>query len=91
MEKPWDFEAPLCREVGTDIFYPDRLEDGIDTMSIVLAQSAKRICRMCQHKTACAEWAIINEAHGIWGGMTPSDRRRVRRRRRIRLSGEEVA
>lgn len=91
MEKPWDFEAPLCREVGTESFYPE-LEDGNkNDMSHERIANAKRICRMCEHRTACAEWAIHNEVHGIWGGMTPMDRRRVRRRRRIRLSGEEVA
>lgn len=47
-------------------------------------EPAKAICRGCQVRVACLEWAIlVNEQDGIWGGMTTEERRmEIRRRRR---------
>ena len=52
---------------------------------------AKKICLSCPHKAECAEWGIKNESFGIWGGLTETDRRPIRRARNIRVRGEGVA
>lgn len=43
---------------------------------------AKAICNRCPIKPVCAEYAIISdEPYGIWGGLTPSERNSIRRRK----------
>jgi WhiB family redox-sensing transcriptional regulator len=39
------------------------------------------ICRSCPVRTECLDWAVSTGQHeGVWGGMTPEERRRLRRR-----------
>ena len=52
---------------------------------------AKSICRRCPHQAECAEWGIQNEDFGIWGGLTESNRRAIRRQKRIELKEERIA
>ena len=41
---------------------------------------AKEICADCERRVECRDWAIENdEQFGIWGGLTPGDRYRLRR------------
>lgn len=63
-----------CR--GSDLdFVP---EDG----SRKAEYRAKQICRGCQVIDECLDYALqFNEA-GIWGGMTPNERRQLRRKNR---------
>ncbi len=42
---------------------------------------AKAICAGCVVKDACLEFGL-HQPDGIWGGTTPGERRRIRRRRR---------
>jgi WhiB family redox-sensing transcriptional regulator len=38
---------------------------------------AKAICAECAVRTECLEFALrVREPHGIWGGLTESERRR---------------
>lgn len=64
----------LCAQVDQKSFYPEK---GGSTAP------AKAVCRRCPVQTACLEYAIANdEPHGVWGGMSPKQRRR--------LAGKEV-
>jgi WhiB family transcriptional regulator, redox-sensing transcriptional regulator len=71
-----------CAEVGTEIFYPYD-----DTERVMLSPSreyvrARKVCMGCEVVNECAEWAIITgEEHGMWGGLTPKERHRIRRDR----------
>lgn len=39
---------------------------------------AQRICRRCPARDECAAWAIATrQPDGVWGGLTPKERRRV--------------
>lgn len=41
---------------------------------------AKAICAGCEVRDECLEGADErDERHGIWGGLTPTERRRIRR------------
>jgi WhiB family redox-sensing transcriptional regulator len=63
----------LCAEIGTDVFFPDHGES---------RWPAKRICDLCPVKRECGEYAVaLNINHGVWGGLTPQDRRRIRKLR----------
>ncbi|MGN5238360.1 WhiB family transcriptional regulator [Rhodococcus sp. SJ-3] len=45
---------------------------------------ARRICSRCSVLEHCRRFAVdTGQPHGIWGGLTESDRRRVRRHRQI--------
>ena len=85
MREPREYEAPLCAQVGGDLWFP---EVGGDT-TIVLR--AKNICKLCTHRLECAEWGINNERHGVWGGLTAVERKNIRRKRNIILPRESCA
>jgi WhiB family redox-sensing transcriptional regulator len=44
---------------------------------------ARRICADCPVKEPCLEYALHNRIeHGVWGGASERERRRIARRRR---------
>lgn len=64
-----------CKGANADLFFPER---GAST------RAAKAICRECQVRAECLEFAIVTgEKFGIWGGMSERERRRIRRERQI--------
>jgi WhiB family redox-sensing transcriptional regulator len=66
----------LCRGSETMVFYPPSDDDS-------LAEEAKTICSMCAVRKPCLEFALrTREKHGVWGGLTERERRRVLRQRR---------
>ena len=66
----------LCRGSDTMVFYPPSEDD-------TLAEEAKTICAMCAVRKPCLEFALnTREKHGVWGGLTERERRRVLRQRR---------
>lgn len=84
-QRPWEFEQALCAEVGSHYFYlEDKDERGPDSLADY--SIAKTLCTQCIHRTECAEWGIKNEAHGMWGGLTPKERSALRQRRGILLN-----
>jgi len=84
MRVPMEFENPLCAEVDTELFYPEK---GAYYESV----EAKKICKKCPHLQECLEWALSNERHGVWGGTAPRDRQKLRKKLGIVLEEEQVA
>ena len=42
-------------------------------------QRAKRICESCPLKNKCLAYALEHqEANGVWGGLNPDQRKRIR-------------
>jgi WhiB family redox-sensing transcriptional regulator len=69
---PWMADA-ACRGTNPDLFITDRGQ---------ATSEAKRICADCPVKQACADTALADPSlHGIWGGLSHRDRRRIRRQR----------
>ena len=65
----------LCKGSETMVFYPPSDDD-------TLAEEAKTICSMCAVRQPCLEFALTTrEKHGVWGGLTERERRRVLRQR----------
>jgi WhiB family redox-sensing transcriptional regulator len=63
-----------CREMDPAIFFPS---DGVGV------QAAQRICSDCECKAQCLEYALVNRVdHGVWGGASERERRRLQRQRR---------
>jgi len=45
---------------------------------------ARRICVDCPVKQPCLEYALENRIdHGVWGGCSERERRRILKRRRL--------
>lgn len=69
----WMAEA-LCAQTDPDIFYPEK---GGSTAP------ATSICNNCSVRAECLEYAVSNDIrHGIWGGTSDNDRKRIARQRK---------
>lgn len=67
-------EDALCAQTDPALFFPDK---GGST------REAKRVCASCPVRIQCLESALDNdERHGIWGGLSEVDLRKIRRARR---------
>jgi hypothetical protein len=86
MREPSQYEAPSCATIGGDFWFPDK---ELGTESVTDGKYAKSICRGCPHRRECAEWGIAKENFGIWGGLVPRERFRIRQQRGIRLNQED--
>lgn len=61
----------LCAQTDPEAFFPEKGGSALE---------AKRICARCEVKSECLEYALDRkERFGIWGGMTPGERRRLKR------------
>lgn len=70
----WRREA-ACRGMDANMFFPDTEDDARVT-------EAKAVCATCPVRAACLDFALESrQDDGIWGGLTETERRRVRRRR----------
>lgn len=62
----------LCAQTDPEAFYPEK---GGST------REAKRVCLTCDVRDDCLEDALSNdERHGIWGGLSERERRKLRKR-----------
>lgn len=65
-----------CQTVPVDNFFPLRAE----TLKTV---EAKKVCSGCIVREECLDYALAPpyERHGVWGGLSERERRRIRRQR----------
>jgi WhiB family redox-sensing transcriptional regulator len=78
MDAEWMVDGK-CRELPPSVFFPS---DGLGV------QVAQRICADCPVADACLEYALANRIdHGVWGGRSERERRRILRARRARRVG----
>jgi len=77
MKTDWTAQGK-CRDMDPAIFFPS---DGIGV------QVAQHICVDCPVRVACLEYALADRIdHGVWGGTSERERRRIlRQRRSVRL------
>jgi WhiB family redox-sensing transcriptional regulator len=77
MNTDWMQEGK-CRDMDPTLFFPS---DGLGV------QAAQRICADCPVAEACLEYALVNRIdHGVWGGRSERERRRILRRRRTSVA-----
>lgn len=67
---PWHKQG-ACRGMTPRQFYSENYIEN---------ESARAICASCEVRSDCLEYALHNRIqHGIWGGKTELERRRIRR------------
>jgi WhiB family redox-sensing transcriptional regulator len=68
-----------CRGRPPGEFFPS---DGVGV------ERAKKLCVQCPVRLECLEYALSYRIdHGVWGGCSERERRRILRRRRLSLAG----
>jgi WhiB family redox-sensing transcriptional regulator len=64
-----------CRDEAPARFFPS---DGVGV------DHARRICATCPVQEPCLEYALEQRIdHGVWGGASERERRRILKRRRL--------
>jgi WhiB family redox-sensing transcriptional regulator len=72
LQPRWMRDA-LCREYPRELFFPEVGSNGTQ---------AKAICARCLVRAECLEFALSDQdarLHGVWGGTSPQDRKKLRR------------
>jgi hypothetical protein len=60
----------VCAETDPEAFFPEKGGS---------VRAAKRVCRSCDVRRQCLEYALENdERFGIWGGLSERERRRIK-------------
>ena len=79
VELEW-MENGQCRNYPPAAFFPS---DGVGV------DAARQICGGCGVREACLEYALANRIdHGVWGGCSERERRRILKRRRQEAAGK---
>ena len=72
-------DAALCSQVDPELFFPEKGKP---------AAPAIRVCMACEVRPQCLELALqTRQKHGVWGGYSEKDLRRLIRFRDARLAG----
>ena len=71
-----------CRGIDPAEFFPSD-GTGVD--------KARRLCEQCTVKAACLDYALEHRIeHGVWGGTSERERRRIQRSRRTVVALSEA-
>ncbi len=67
-------EQALCAQSDPEMWFPE------GDHRITQGRQAKAICAKCPVQTQCLEEALANnDMFGVWGGLTASERHRIRK------------
>jgi WhiB family redox-sensing transcriptional regulator len=79
--RPEWWDRAVCKASSPSLFFQD--EGDASTTN-----QARRICHTCDARTDCLEYALeFPELHGVWGGLTVQQRRRLRVQRSQTANG----
>jgi WhiB family transcriptional regulator, redox-sensing transcriptional regulator len=79
MSAAWQDRA-ACKGHQPDLWYPDGMQGQNDAYRYA---AARVVCDTCPVKADCLAHAIANdERHGMWGGLTPTERKALAKGRR---------
>lgn len=82
IESNWESRA-TCRNTDSDIFFaPGGIQE----------HRAKAVCRSCPVRWECLAYALRNRVeHGVWGGLTDRERRKLLNRSASAVWNPEAA
>lgn len=76
VEADWQLKA-ACRGPQAVVFFPPPIPERRDEKRF-RERNAKAICETCTVRQDCLSYALtIREQHGIWGGLSESERREL--------------
>jgi len=68
-----------CRNEDPELFFPI----GTTGPAASQTEAAKAVCRLCDVRLDCLEWALVTgQDAGVWGGLSEEERRALRRARK---------
>lgn len=71
-------EAQCADMANPDLFFPETREEMNDVLPML-----RKTCSLCIHQADCLKFALDEGIEdGIWGGMTPAERKRIQPRRK---------
>lgn len=74
IHETWHLQAS-CRGPEAQLFFPPAVSERREERDLREAR-AKVICTGCAVRDDCLDFAVrVREPHGIWGGLTESERR----------------
>ena len=66
-----------CLKEDPELFFPV----GNTGPAQIQIQEAKNVCRRCEVRDICLEWALeAGQDHGVWGGLSEDERRAIKRK-----------
>jgi WhiB family redox-sensing transcriptional regulator len=66
-----------CLDEDPELFFPI----GNTGPAILQIEEAKVVCRRCDVREQCLQWALESgQDHGVWGGLSEDERRTLKRR-----------
>lgn len=72
----------LCQADDAGVFFPPLHFERKPEREVREAK-AKQICLRCPVRVQCLEWALeVEEPHGVWGGYSEQERKRMLHGRR---------
>ena len=85
----WRHRA-ACLTEDPELFFPV----GNTGPALMQIQEAKKVCKRCDVREACLQWALdAGQDHGVWGGLSEDERRALKRRAarsRVRASSRST-
>lgn len=77
----WRSAAECAGGGDKDLFYPNGWQSRAAKAQV---EEAKWLCRRCSVRDECLSEALANnEQEGMWGGLTPTERRDLVKRNRV--------
>lgn len=65
-------EDGLCAQTDPEIFFNEKPNQWN-------VEVPKRVCRECPVMGLCRDWSVDQpELHGVWGGLSEGERRKIR-------------
>jgi hypothetical protein len=74
-QREWRVDA-ACREMSGEVFFPTAEKGPAYDAQIA---AARAICARCPVRAQCLDEALVRIPEGVAGGLTPDERRRLRR------------
>lgn len=69
-------EDAACAQIGPGLFYVGEKAQAREY------DAARSVCNTCPVKVDCLEFALeVDDRHGMWGGLSPQEREKVRKQR----------
>lgn len=77
-QRPEWWSQANCAGTDPDLFYPQTQYDGGSSRrAAALYRDAAEVCAGCEVKDVCLEWGMEDLHYGMYGGLTPNERKRL--------------